>query len=55
MQPSLEGRGLLSRDGVFDATSTAFADSLYDEVFADQPLILQPFTDPLVVPQARRR
>jgi FtsP/CotA-like multicopper oxidase with cupredoxin domain len=52
MQPSLEGRGLLSRDGVFDATSIAFADSLYDEVFANSPLILTPFIDPLVVPRA---
>ena len=33
MQPSLQGRGLLSPDGVFEATSIALADSLYVEVF----------------------
>ena len=54
MQPSLAGRGLLSRDGVFNATSIALADSLYDEVFPNSPLILNPFTDPLVVPRAAK-
>src|SRR6185437_4186880 len=30
MQPSLQNRGLLTKDGVFHAGSIAFADSLYD-------------------------
>ena len=52
MQPSLAGRGLLSKDGLFNATSIALADSLYDEVFPTSPLILTPFTDPLLIPPA---
>ena len=52
MQPSLSGRGLLSKDGVFNATSIALADSLYDEVFPNSPLILNPFTDALLIPPA---
>jgi hypothetical protein len=54
MAPILRGRGLLSADGVFDATSVALADSLYDEVFPTSPLILNPFTDPLLIPPAAR-
>src|SRR5512133_1355679 len=30
MQPSLQTRGLLSKDGLFEAGSIAFADALYD-------------------------
>ena len=55
MAPILRGRGLLSADGVFDATSVALADSLYDEVFPTSPLILNPFTDPLLIPRPRGR
>jgi FtsP/CotA-like multicopper oxidase with cupredoxin domain len=52
VQPSLQARGFLSRDGVFNATSSAFADSLYEENFPISPLILNPFTDPLLIPPA---
>ena len=52
MQPSLAGRGLLSKDGVFQGASIALADSLYDEVFPNSPLILTPFTDQLLIPPA---
>jgi FtsP/CotA-like multicopper oxidase with cupredoxin domain len=54
MQPSLQNRGLLSKDGVFHAGSIAFADSLYDEEFPISPLILNPFTDPLLIPPAAK-
>ncbi len=50
--PSLRQRGLLSPDGVFDAASIAWADSLYVEAFPTSPLILNPFSDPLVIPPA---
>ena len=52
MAPSLQVRGLLTKDGVFEAGSIAVAESLYDEVFPTSPLILTPFTDPLLVPSA---
>ena len=48
--PDLRQRGLLSAEGVFDAASIAWADSLYDEVFPTSPLILNPFSDELTVP-----
>ena len=54
MQPSLQQRGLMSPDGVFGAASTAIADSLYIEAFPVSPLILNPFNDALVIPQALR-
>ena len=48
--PDLRRRGLLSLDGVFDAASMAFADSLYIEAFPTRPLILnavhRPAADP---------
>ena len=52
--PDLRQRGLLSADGVFDAASIAWADSLYDEEFPTSPLILNPFSDELPIPQALR-
>ncbi len=52
--PDLRERGLLSADGVFDAASIAWADSLYVEAFPTSPLVLNPFSDPLVVPVALR-
>ncbi len=53
--PYLANKGLLSPDGAFGATGTALADSLfYIEAFPTSPLILAPFTDPLVVPKALR-
>ncbi len=52
--PDLRQRGLLSADGVFDAASIAWADSLYIEAFPTSPLVLNPFTDPLVIPWALR-
>jgi hypothetical protein len=48
----LRQRGLLSADGLFDATSIAFADSLDTEAFPTSPLILNPFQDALVIPKA---
>ncbi|MFL6114574.1 MAG: multicopper oxidase domain-containing protein, partial [Catenulispora sp.] len=54
MQPSLQKRGLLSTDGVFQSASIALADSLYDEVFPTSPLILTPFTDALPILQAAK-
>ncbi|HEY7101524.1 MAG TPA: multicopper oxidase domain-containing protein [Mycobacteriales bacterium] len=54
MQPSLQARGLLSRDGIFEGASIALADSLYDEDFPVSPLILNPFTDPLLIPPAAK-
>ncbi|HVE31427.1 MAG TPA: twin-arginine translocation signal domain-containing protein, partial [Mycobacteriales bacterium] len=54
MQPSLQQRGLMSPDGVFGAASTAIADSLYIEAFPVSPLILNPFNDALLIPQALR-
>jgi FtsP/CotA-like multicopper oxidase with cupredoxin domain len=50
----LRQRGLLSPDGVFDAASIAWADSLYEEKFPTSPLILYPFSDELPIPQALR-
>ncbi len=50
--PDLRNRGLLSADGLFDATSIALADSLYTEAFPTSPLILNPFQDALVIPKA---
>ena len=50
--PDLRQRGLLSADGVFDAASIAWADSLYKEVFPTSPLILNPFSDELPIPKA---
>src|SRR4051794_19311556 len=53
-EPSLAQKGLNSPNGVFGATSMAFADSLYTEVFPTSPLILNPFSDNdrLKIPQA---
>ena len=50
--PNLAGRGLWSPDGVFGAASIAWADNIYTEAFPISPLILTPFTDPLVIPPA---
>ncbi len=50
--PDLRRRGLFSRDGLFDATAIAFADSIYIEAFPTSPLILTPFQDPLPIPKA---
>ena len=52
--PDLRQRGLLSADGAFDAASIAWADSLYDEEFPTSPLILNPFSVELPIPQALR-
>src|SRR3954447_26364074 len=54
LEPNLAQRGLLDKDGVFGATSMAFADSVYTEVFPTSPLILKPFTDALPIPQAAK-
>ena len=50
--PGLRQRGLLSADGVFDAASIAWANDLYDEDFPTSPLILNPFSDKLPIPEA---
>ena len=50
--PELRRRGLDSPNGLFDAASIAWADSLYKEAFPTSPLILSPFTDPLTVLRA---
>ncbi len=53
--PRLQQNGLLSFDGVFDAASTALADTLfYTEVFPTSPLIQKPFQDALPIPMAMR-
>jgi FtsP/CotA-like multicopper oxidase with cupredoxin domain len=52
--PSLRNRGLANPEGVLDATSIAFAGALYIENFPTSPLILDPFKDNLLVPQALR-
>src|SRR4051794_12827106 len=54
LSPGLGARGLTGPDGVFAATSIAFGDALYIEAFPTSPLILSPFTDPLLVPRAAR-
>ncbi|MEN9646235.1 MAG: hypothetical protein RL238_2904 [Actinomycetota bacterium] len=52
--PKLEQKGLMSKDGVFDAASIAWADALYTEAFPTSPLILSPFSDALPIPKALR-
>ncbi len=52
--PSLRDKGLLSADGVFEATSIALTDALYLELFPTSPLILSPFSDALPIPMALR-
>jgi len=54
MQPSLQAHGFLSPDGVFEGASQAVAASLYDEDFPTSPLILNPFSDALLIPKALR-
>ncbi|WP_448628037.1 multicopper oxidase family protein [Geodermatophilus sp. URMC 64] len=54
LEPSLRQRGLWTPDGVFGAASTAWADSIYTEVFPTSPLILEPFTDEITNPKALR-
>jgi FtsP/CotA-like multicopper oxidase with cupredoxin domain len=53
-KPYLAQHGWLSPDGPFNAVSTAIADVLYLEDFPTSPLILSPFSDPLLVPKALR-
>jgi len=50
--PDLQRKGLWSVDGVFDAATIAWADSLYRETFPTSPLILHPFDDELPIPKA---
>ena len=51
--PALQQQGLWSADGVFTASATTIGDLLlYTEAFPTSPLILEPFKDELVVPQA---
>ena len=50
--PNLRDRGLLSKNGVFDAASISWANSIYVEAFPTSPLIMSPFNDLLPVPKA---
>jgi hypothetical protein len=50
--PELRRKGLLSANGVFEASSQALAALVYTEVFPISPLILNPFTDEFVKPKA---
>jgi len=50
--PKLRQRGLMSGNGLLEAASMAFADSIYEEVYPTSPLIVNPFSDELKVPKA---
>jgi FtsP/CotA-like multicopper oxidase with cupredoxin domain len=50
--PELRRRGLMTPDGVFDATSIALSDKIYIEAFPTSPLIVNPFQDELKIPKA---
>jgi FtsP/CotA-like multicopper oxidase with cupredoxin domain len=50
--PELRRKGLLSPNGVFEASSQALAAKVYLEVFPTSPLILNPFSDPFNKPMA---
>jgi FtsP/CotA-like multicopper oxidase with cupredoxin domain len=50
--PYLSDRGWMTADGVFAAAATAITSALYIEVLPTSPLILNPFTDDLLVPKA---
>jgi FtsP/CotA-like multicopper oxidase with cupredoxin domain len=50
--PELRQKGLMSKDGVFDAASIAWAGALYTEAFPTSPLIISPFSDALTIPKA---
>ena len=50
----LSRRGLLSKDGVFNAATIAWSNSIYVEAFPTSPLILNPFNDELPIPKALR-
>ncbi|HEX5120717.1 MAG TPA: multicopper oxidase domain-containing protein [Pseudonocardiaceae bacterium] len=54
VMPSMARQGFKGADGVLDAASVSLSDSLYTEVFPTSPLILNPFTDELLVPKAMR-
>ena len=43
-----------TKDGSVRGASIAFADSLYDRGLPDAPLILNPFSDPLLIPPAAK-
>ncbi|MFL6027781.1 MAG: multicopper oxidase domain-containing protein, partial [Friedmanniella sp.] len=51
-EPYLASRGQMSADGVLAAAGTAISDLVYIEAFPTSPLILEPFTDKLPIPQA---
>jgi FtsP/CotA-like multicopper oxidase with cupredoxin domain len=50
--PRLRQKGLMSGNGLFEAASMALADSIYEEVYPTSPLIVDPFSDELMVPKA---
>jgi hypothetical protein len=50
--PRLRQKGLMSGNGLLEAASMAFADSIYEEVYPTSPLIVDPFSDELMVPKA---
>src|SRR6478736_2118203 len=54
VEPALAQKGLLSSNGVFAAAATEVANLVYIEAFPTSPLILDPFKDPLTIPQAMK-
>ncbi len=54
MAPTMQMRGLATPDGLFGAASIALADALYIEAFPTSRLILNPFSDPLLIPPAAK-
>ncbi len=50
--PYLHQNGFKHGDGLFEATSLKLSDAVYIEAFPTSPLILHPFDDELLVPQA---
>jgi FtsP/CotA-like multicopper oxidase with cupredoxin domain len=52
VMPRLRRQGLANPDGLIDAVSIQLTNAVYTEVFTTTPLILNPFTDELVVQKA---
>ncbi|GLY69016.1 multicopper oxidase family protein [Amycolatopsis taiwanensis] len=52
VMPRLRERGLANPDGMIDAASIQLTDATFTEVFPTSPLILNPFTDLLLVQKA---
>src|SRR3954453_21853331 len=52
--PGLARQGFASPSGLVDAGALELSDSVYTEVFPTSPLVLNPFTDPLINPPVLR-